>query len=126
MVINEEVKILLFSMKSMAQMYAKTDEDFGRFCRGFYGGAMAVLGAIQLYDILPTKCPDDDSTSYASFCAVYGTYLNAERKPRLDKNHKDYKMMYGKQAQAMMREAEGHLENFKKQKKAGGNGGKGG
>ncbi len=119
--ITEEAKIKIFAMKSMAQMYAKTDEDFGRFCRGFHQGVITMLGALGLVDILPMECPDDASTSYASFCAVYGTFLNAESKPRLPKDNKDYKMMYGEEAQAMMKEAEQHLANYKKQKAGGDN-----
>lgn len=119
--LNEETKIKIFAMKSMAQMYGTTDEDVGRFCRGFHQGVITVLGALGLRDILPAVCPQDASTSHAAFCAIYGTYLNAERKPRLDKDCEDYKMMYGKEAQAMMKEAERNLENYKKQKAAGNN-----
>jgi len=116
--INEETKTKIFAMKSVTKMYAQTDEDFGRFCRGFHAGMLTVLGALGLTDILPKECPEDASTSYASFCAVYGSYLNTERKPRLDKKCEDYKMMYGKEAQATMKEAEQLLETLKKQAKA--------
>jgi len=120
MVINEEAKIKIFAIRSMAQMYGKTDEDLGRFCRGLYQGVLAVLGALDLKnkDILPAECPDDARTTYASFCALYGAYLNAERKPRLDKDCEEHKMMYGKEAQEMMAEAERVLEEINKQKKA--------
>jgi len=116
MKITEETKIKIFAMKSMARMYAQTDEDFGRFCRGFHNGIVMMMGALGLEDMLPAECPDDEGTSYASFCAVYGTYLNAERKPRLDCNNEDYKMMYGEAAQAMMQETEQHLKEYKKRK----------
>ena len=118
--INEEVKVQIFAMKSMTRMYAQTDEDFGRFCRGFHAGMLTVLCAIGLTDILPKECPEDVHTSYATFCAVYGSYLNAERKPRLHKECEDYKMMYGKEAQEMMKEAETHLKNYKKTKRKNG------
>jgi len=117
MEITEEAKIRIFAMISLAKMYAKTDEDFGRFCRGFHNGLLSALAAIGLTDMLPSECPDDAHTTYATFCAVYGTYLNAERKPRLDRNHEDYKMMYGEEAQEMMQEAEKHLKNYNREKR---------
>jgi len=119
MEITEEAKIRIFATRSMAKMYGKTDEDFGRFCRGLYQGVLYMLATLGLNNkkILPAECPDDDHTTYASFCAMYGTYLNAERKPRLDKECEDYKTMYGKEAQEMMQEAEKHLKNYKREKR---------
>jgi len=119
MKINDEAKIKIFSLKSIAKMYGTTDEDLGRFCRGFNQGVITVLGALKLAhkDTLPATCPDDARTTYAAFCALYGAYISSERKPRLDKNCEDHKMMYGKEAQQMMKEAERVLKEFKKAKK---------
>jgi len=120
MVINEEAKIKIFALKSMAQMYGTTDEDLGRFCRGLVQGVLSVLSALGLKnkDVMPAKCPDSAKTTYASFCALYGTYVNCERRPRLDKNSEEHVMMYGEEAQAMMAEAERVLDRIKKRSKA--------
>lgn len=121
MAINEEAKIKIFALKSMAAMYGKTDEELGRFCRGFTEGVNTAMHAAGLKDALPAECPDDERTTVAAFCALYGTYVATERRPRLDKGGEDHKMMYGKAAQAMMAEAERVLDKVKKREKAGDN-----
>lgn len=119
MKINEKAKIALFNIQAMAKMYGKTDEDFGRFMRGFYQGIMTAMYTLgfKVADFLPKLCPDKTRDIYAAFCATYATFLNTERAPRIDKDSEDHAMMYGPEAQEMMVEAERHLKEIKKSKK---------
>jgi len=118
MKITDEAKTRIFSMESMARMYGKTDEDFGRFMRGFRQGMLTTMGAlgIRQADVLPACPPDEAAVIYASFVATYVAFLNTERQARIVAGSEDHEAMYGEEAQAMMAEAEQHLKEYKKRK----------
>lgn len=118
MKITDEAKTKIFSMESMANLYGRTDTDFGRFMRGFRQGMLTTMVAlgIKRADVLPACPPDESAVIYASFIATYAAFLNAEGYPRLAVGSEDHEMMYGQEAQEMMVEAEKHLKEYKKRK----------
>lgn len=119
MKISEAEKTKLFSVKSMVKMYARTDADFGRYCRGVHQGIILMMIGLGITadDIVPELPPFNPSGVYKAFCAIYGAFLGDEGKPRLDKNSPDHKMLYGPDAQDMMKEAEEHLKTIQQRKK---------
>jgi len=72
---------------------------------------------LDIKDIMPKQPPDSPSMVYAGFMAAYSSYLSAEQEPRVAKNSEDHLMLFGRDAQNMMKKAEADLKKWEKETK---------